>query len=166
MIHSYSLNSSLRPVPPSPAEVSNIIASAKQASANVIIAQQQVQAAKENVLNQQRIAMEKEANAAILTQKSEAAAAVQRSEAAAAAQAVILAQHRLAAAKSSVAHQQRLAAAKEAEAAAALQSSAQAAAAEIHRTGKVESSISTLGWIRDCSWKSLPKFDGTLSVEA
>lgn len=114
--------------------MANAIAVAKQASANVLIAQQQMQAAKENVLNQQRMAMEKEASATILTQKSEAAAAIQRSEAAAAAQAVLLAQQRLAAAKSAVAHQQRIASAKEAEAANALQRSAHAAAAEIQKT--------------------------------
>lgn len=93
-----------------------------------------MQAAKENVLQQQRIAMEKEAAAAILTQKSEAAAAIQRSEAAAAAQAVVLAQQRLAAAKATVSQQQRIAAAREAEAAAALHRSAHAAAAEIQKT--------------------------------
>ncbi|KNC32992.1 hypothetical protein FF38_03741 [Lucilia cuprina] len=119
---------------PSPNEVANAIQAAKQASANVLIAQQQMQAAKENVLNQQRMAMEKEASATILTQKSEAAAAIQRSEAAAAAQAVLLAQQRLAAAKAAVAHQQRIASAKEAEAANALQRSAHAAAAEIQKT--------------------------------
>lgn len=119
---------------PSPNEVANAIAAAKQASANVLIAQQQMQAAKENVLNQQRMAMEKEASATLLTQKSEAAAAIQRSEAAAAAQAVLLAQQRLAAAKAAVAHQQRIASAKEAEAANALQRSAHAAAAEIQKT--------------------------------
>uniref|UniRef100_A0A1B0FDA0 Uncharacterized protein n=1 Tax=Glossina morsitans morsitans TaxID=37546 RepID=A0A1B0FDA0_GLOMM len=119
---------------PSPNEVANAIAAAKQASANVLIAQQQMQAAKENVLQQQRLAMEKEAAAAILTQKSEAAAAIQRSEAAAAAQAVVLAQQRLAAAKATVSHQQRIAASREAEAASALQRSAHAAAAEIQKT--------------------------------
>ncbi|XP_036341258.1 uncharacterized protein LOC118750627 [Rhagoletis pomonella] len=127
---------------PSPSEVANAISSAKQASANVLIAQQQMQAAKENVLNQQRIAMEKETAAAILTQKSEAAAAIQRSEAAAAAQAVLLAQQRLAASKSAVAHQQRIAAAREAEAAAALQRSAHAAAAEIQKTEYEASKLS------------------------
>ncbi|XP_055375395.1 uncharacterized protein LOC129608097 [Condylostylus longicornis] len=121
-------------VAPSPAQVAGAISQAKQASANVLIAQQQVQAAKENVLNQQRIAMEKEATASLLTQKSEAAAAIQRSEAAAAAQAVVLAQQRLAAAKANVAHQQKIAALKEANAAQALQNSARAAAAEIQRT--------------------------------
>ncbi|XP_073840823.1 uncharacterized protein [Musca autumnalis] len=119
---------------PSPSEVANAIAAAKQASSNVLIAQQQMQAAKENVLNQQRMAMEKEASAALLTQKSEAAAAIQRSEAAAAAQAVVLAQQRLAATKAAVAHQQRIAAAREAEAAEALKRSAHAAAAEIQKT--------------------------------
>ncbi|KAH8355043.1 hypothetical protein KR093_004229 [Drosophila rubida] len=119
---------------PSPNEVANAISAAKQASANVLIAQQQMQAAKENVLNQQRIAMEKETHAAILTQKSEAAAAIQRSEAASAASAVVLAQQRLAASKAAVAYQQRIAAAREAEAASALQRSAHAAAAEIQKS--------------------------------
>ncbi|XP_053699204.1 uncharacterized protein LOC128746186 [Sabethes cyaneus] len=118
---------------PSPAEIAATIAAAKQASAQVLIAQQQVQAAKDNVLNQQKIANEKEANAAYASQKSEATAAVQRSEAAAAAQAVVLAQHRLASAKANVAHHQRIAAQKESLAAQAIQSSAKAAAAEIHR---------------------------------
>ncbi|XP_055524455.1 uncharacterized protein LOC129718071 [Wyeomyia smithii] len=118
---------------PTPAEIAATIAAAKQASAQVLIAQQQVQAAKDNVLNQQKIANEKEANAAYASQKSEATAAVQRSEAAAAAQAVVLAQHRLAAAKSNVAHHQRIAAHKESLAAQAIQNSAKAAAAEIHR---------------------------------
>ncbi|XP_062540735.1 uncharacterized protein LOC134208803 isoform X1 [Armigeres subalbatus] len=118
---------------PSPAEIAATIAAAKQASAQVLIAQQQVQAAKDNVLNQQKVANEKEASAAYASQKSEATAAVQRSEAAAAAQSVVLAQHRLAAAKANVAHHQRIAAAKESLAAQAIQSSAKAAAAEIHR---------------------------------
>lgn len=115
--------------------MANAIAMAKQATANVLIAQQQVQAAKDNVMQQQRLATDKETHATILTQKSEAAAAIQRSEAAAAAQSVILAQQRLAAAKSMVAQQQRIAAAKEAQAATALHNSAHAAAAEIQRTG-------------------------------
>lgn len=71
-----------------PIEVANAIAAAKQASANVLIAQQQVQAAKENILLQQRIAIEKESQAEILRRKTESAAAIQRSEAAAAAQGV------------------------------------------------------------------------------
>lgn len=48
---------------------------------------------------------------------------------------VILAQQRLAAAKNTVSQQQHIASAKEAHAAAALQHSAHAAAAEIQRTG-------------------------------
>ncbi|XP_058811193.1 uncharacterized protein LOC131676082 [Topomyia yanbarensis] len=119
---------------PTPTEIAATIAAAKQASAQVLIAQQQVQAAKDSVLHQQKIANEKEASAAYASQKSEAAAAVQRSEAAAAAQAVVLAQHRLASAKANVAHHQRVAAAKESLAAQAIQSSAKAAAAEIHRS--------------------------------
>lgn len=130
-----SISHSHRAHGPSPSEVANAIAMAKQASANVLIAQQQVQAAKDNVLQQQRLATDKETHATILTQKSEAAAAIQRSEAAAAAQSVILAQQRLAAAKSMVAQQQRIAAAKEAQAATALHNSAHAAAVEIQRTG-------------------------------
>lgn len=68
--------------------MANTIAAAKQASASVLIAQQQVHAAKENVLLQQRIAAEKENHAEMLRQKSESAAAIGRSEAAASAQAV------------------------------------------------------------------------------
>lgn len=94
-----------------------------------MIAQQQVQVAKENVLNQQRFAAEKETHATILNQKKAA-------ESAAAAQSVVLAQQRLAAAKNAVAHQQRIAAAKEAHAVSALQNSPNIAFAEIQRTGK------------------------------
>lgn len=68
--------------------MANTIAAAKQASASVLIAQQQVHAAKENVLLQQRIAAEKENHAEMLRQKSESAAAIGRSESAASAQAV------------------------------------------------------------------------------
>ncbi|XP_037029222.1 uncharacterized protein LOC119069266 [Bradysia coprophila] len=112
----------------SPIEVANAVAAAKQASQNVLIAQQQVQVAKEHVLNQQRLAAEKETHATIVTQKKAA-------ESAAAAQSVALAQQRLAAAKNSVAHQQRIAAAKEAHAVAALQNSPNNVAyAEVQRT--------------------------------
>lgn len=131
-------------------EVATAIANAKQASANVLIAQQQVQAAKENVLHQQRIAAEKEAHSSILTQKSETVAAIQRSEAAAAAQSVILAQQRLAAAKNAVSQQQRIASAQEAKAATALHNSAHAAAAEIRRTGTSRSYIVFISLISDC----------------
>lgn len=71
-----------------PIDVATAIAAAKQASANVLIAQQQVQAAKEYVLAQQRIAAEKENQAEVQRQKSESIAAIQRSDAAAAAQSV------------------------------------------------------------------------------
>ncbi|XP_020798768.1 uncharacterized protein LOC110176672 [Drosophila serrata] len=60
---------------PTPSEVINAISVAKQASANVLIAQQHLQAAKENVLNQQRIATEKQTQAVILKQTSKAAVA-------------------------------------------------------------------------------------------
>lgn len=113
----------------SPIEVANAVANAKQAHANVLIAQQQVQVAKENVLNQQRLAAEKETHATILNQKKAA-------ESAAAAQSVVLAQQRLAAAKDAVAHQQRIAATKEAHAVSALQNSPNVAYAEIQRAGK------------------------------
>ncbi|GAB0088860.1 hypothetical protein DMENIID0001_033240 [Sergentomyia squamirostris] len=128
---------------PSQAEVTTAIAAAKQASANVLIAQQQVLAAKENVLSQQKMAAEREAQASIAQQKSEAAAAIQRSEAAAAAQAVILAQQRLASAKAAAAHHQKIAAAKEQQAATALHRSAHAAAEEIQRTEHEASKLST-----------------------
>ncbi|XP_033252387.1 uncharacterized protein LOC117191698 [Drosophila miranda] len=93
---------------PTPNEVAHAISVAKQASANVLIAQQHLQAAKENVLNQQRIATERQTQAVILKQKSQAAAAIQRSEAI---------QQRLAASKAAVAH-----------------AAAHAAAAEIQKT--------------------------------
>lgn len=109
--------------------MANAVAAAKQASQNVLIAQQQVQVAKENVLNQQRLAAEKETHATILNQKKAA-------ESAAAAQSVVLAQQRLAAAKNAVAHQQRIAASKEAHAVSALQNSPNTAYAELQRTGK------------------------------
>lgn len=113
----------------SPIEVANAVAAAKQASQNVLIAQQQVQVAKENVLNQQRLAAEKETHATILNQRKAA-------EAAHAAQSVVLAQQRLAAAKNAVAHQQRIAASKEAHAVSALQNSPNIAYAEIQKAGK------------------------------
>ncbi|KAH8235346.1 hypothetical protein KR032_011690, partial [Drosophila birchii] len=93
---------------PTPSEVMNAISVAKQASANVLIAQQHLQAAKENVLNQQRIATEKQTQAVILKQKSQAAAALQRSEAI---------QRTLSASKAAVAH-----------------AAAHATAVEVHKT--------------------------------
>ncbi|XP_037731385.1 uncharacterized protein LOC119562290 [Drosophila subpulchrella] len=79
---------------PTPSEVANALSVAKQASVNVVIAQQQLQTAKENVLNQQRIATEKQTQAVIMKQKFQAAASLQRSEAI---------QQRLAASKAAVA---------------------------------------------------------------
>jgi hypothetical protein len=64
--------------------------------------------------------------------------------AASAAQAVVLAQHRLALAKNAVAQFQRVASNKEAQAAAALQHSAKAAAIEIQRAENEASKLSTL----------------------
>ncbi|XP_026842793.1 uncharacterized protein LOC113565247 [Drosophila persimilis] len=69
---------------PTPNEVAHAISVAKQASANVLIAQQHLQAAKENVLNQQRIATERQTQAVILKQKSQAAVAHAAAHAAAA----------------------------------------------------------------------------------
>ncbi|XP_017128638.1 uncharacterized protein LOC108146903 [Drosophila elegans] len=69
---------------PTPSEVSNAVSVAGQASANFFVAQQQLQAAKENVLNQQRIATEKQTQAIILKQKSQAAVAQAAAQAAAA----------------------------------------------------------------------------------
>lgn len=132
-----------RPVP-SQMEVSSAIAAAKQASENVLIAQQQMIAAKENVLQQQKLASEREANAQIAQQKLESVAALQRSESAAATQAVILAQQRLAATKAALAHHQKIASIKEANAAEFLRSSAHAAALEIQRTENEAEKLSTL----------------------
>ncbi|KAH8272015.1 hypothetical protein KR018_000835, partial [Drosophila ironensis] len=89
---------------PTASEVANAIANAKQAVANVLVAQQHLQVAKENVLNQQRIATEKQTQAVILKQKSQAAATIQRSEAI---------QQQLAASKTAVAHAAAHAAAAE-----------------------------------------------------
>ena len=129
---------------PSQMEVASAIAAAKQASENVLIAQQQMIAAKENVLQQQKLASERETNAQIAQQKLESVAAIQRSESAAAAQAVVLAQQRLAATKAALAHHQKIASVKEAHAAEFLQSSAHAAALEIQRTEKEAEKLSTL----------------------
>lgn len=125
-------------------EVSSAIAAAKQASENVLIAQQQMIAAKENVLQQQKLASEREANAQIAQQKLASVAAIQRSESAAAAQGVILAQQRLAATKAALAHHQKIASIKESHAAEFLQSSAHAAAIEIQRTENEAEKQSTL----------------------
>lgn len=125
-------------------EVSSVIAAAKQASENVLIAQQQMIAAKENVLQQQRLASEREANAQIAQQKLESVAAIQRSEASAAAQGIILAQQRLAATKNALAHHQKIASVKEATAADFLKRAAHAASIEIQRTEHEAEKLSTL----------------------
>ncbi|KMY87079.1 uncharacterized protein LOC27208815 [Drosophila simulans] len=75
-------SSSLSPgLGPTPSEVLNAFSVAKLASANVFIAQKQLETAKENVLNQQRIATEKQTQALILKQKSQAASAIYHSAA-------------------------------------------------------------------------------------
>lgn len=125
-------------------EVSSAIAAAKQASENVLIAQQQMIAAKENVVHQQKLASDREANAQLAQQKLESVAAIQRSESASAAQGVILAQQRLAATKAALAHHQKIASVKEAHAAEFLRSSAHAAALEIQRTEHEADKLSTL----------------------
>lgn len=105
----------------------------------VMEAQRRVQLAKESVIHRQRIANQKESDAALQMQKAEALAAAARQEANAAATSVVLAQQRLAQAKSEVAEQQRVAAEKEAHAAAVIHKSASAAAVEIQRKGTISS---------------------------
>lgn len=58
----------------SPAKAASIIQQAKQASASVLIAQQQVQAAKDNVLYNQKVAADKHNQAQIAAHNSELAA--------------------------------------------------------------------------------------------
>lgn len=89
-------------------------------------------AAKEEVLEQQRLAKEKEAHALIATQKAESAQQMLRSEA----QNVVFAQQKLAKAKSEASEISRIASLKESEAAAALTQSAQQAYAEIQKAGE------------------------------
>lgn len=117
-------------------EIASAIQAAKEASSAVMAAQQRVQEAKDDVLHQQHVAREKENQAALALQKAEAQAAIQRQEAKAAATAVVRSQQRLAQAKAEVSEAQRIASAKEAHAAAILQKSAHAAAAEIQKSGK------------------------------
>lgn len=85
--------------------------------------------AKEEVIEQQRSAKEKEAQALIAQQKSESAHQILRSEA----QNVVYAQQKLAKAKAEAAEAQKLAALKESEAASAIQLSAHHAQAEIQK---------------------------------
>lgn len=124
------------PPPVSSGEIASAIQAAKEASAAVMAAQQRVQEAKDDVLHQQHVAREKENQAALALQKAEAQAAIQRQEAKAAATAVVRSQQRLAQAKAEVSEAQRIASAKEAHAAAILQKSAHAAAAEIQKSGE------------------------------
>ena len=65
-------------VAPSPSEIASIIQASKQAALNVLIAQQRVQAAKDNVLNLQKMAQEKEAQASLVHQKNAASVALHR----------------------------------------------------------------------------------------
>lgn len=140
--------------PVSSAEIASAIQAAKEASGNVAAAQRRVQEAKNEVLQQQHLASQKQSDAALALQvskaqslrnftfdssinfqKAEAAAAVQQQEAKSAAQSVVRAQQRLAQAKAEVSEAQKMAAQKEAYAAAIIQKSASAASHEIQKTG-------------------------------
>ncbi|KAH1000319.1 antifreeze protein Maxi-like [Dendroctonus ponderosae] len=132
------------PPPVSPGEIASAIQAAKEASANVMAAQRRVQEAKQEVLQEQHAASQKQADAALALQKTEAAAAVQQQESKAAAQSVVRAQQRLAQAKSEVSEAQRVAAHKEAHAAALIQKSASAAAHEIQRNDDAARKISAI----------------------
>lgn len=114
---------------PSALELNNIVAAAKQAAQNVYIAQQQVNSAKEDVLFQQKLIKEKEAQALIAHQKNENAQHVLRSGA----QVVVLAQQKLAKLKAFAAEQQLKSSIKEAEAAQAIQKSAHHTYTEIQK---------------------------------
>ncbi|XP_060529355.1 antifreeze protein Maxi-like [Cylas formicarius] len=130
--------------PVSPAEIASAIQAAKEASSAVMSAQRRVQDAKEDVLHQQHVASQKQADAALALQKTEAAAAVQQQEAKSAATALVRAQQRLAQAKAEVSEAQRIAAAKEAHAAAVIQKSAAAAAHEIQKTDDAARKIQSI----------------------
>lgn len=82
---------------PSAHDLSHLVAAAKQAAHDVYLAQQYVNAAKEDVLFAQKIVKEKEALALIAHQKSESAQQVLRGEA----QNVVHAQQKLAKVSSS-----------------------------------------------------------------
>lgn len=77
---------------PSQYDLAHIIAAAKQAAQDVYLAQQYVNAAKEDVLFQQKLIKEREAYALIAHQKNEAAQNTLRTEA----QNVVLSQQKLA----------------------------------------------------------------------
>ncbi|XP_063924696.1 uncharacterized protein LOC135138646 [Zophobas morio] len=142
--HSFPQFSAPKPHVPSPAEIAAAIQAAKEASSSVMAAQQRVQEAKDDVLNQQHVANHKQTQAALALQKTEAAAAVQQQEAKSAANALIQAQQRLAHAKAEVAELQKVASAKEARAAVVIQKSAAAAAAEIQRSDETARKLAAL----------------------
>jgi len=119
--------------PPTAHELNHIIAAAKHAAQQVFLAQQHVNAAKEDVLVSQKLVKEKEAQALIAHRKSESAQHVLRSEA----QNGILAQQKLAKLKSFAAEQQLKQAIKDAEAARAIQNSAHYAQTEITKAEEV-----------------------------
>lgn len=154
MFHKLGIFQKSYHAPVSSAEIASAIQAAKEASGNVAAAQRRVQDAKQEVLQQQHLASQKQSDAALALQvsinfklsanlnfirinfqKAEAAAAVQQQEAKAAAQSVVRAQQRLAQAKSEVSEAQKMAAHKEAYAAAIIQKSASAASHEIQKTG-------------------------------
>lgn len=114
---------------PSAHDLSHLVAAAKKAAHEVYLAQQFVNAAKEDVLYSQKLVKEKEAQALIAYQKSESAQHVLRAEA----QNVVIAQQKLAKAKTFAAEQQLKQALKDAEAAKAIQSSASNAHSEIQK---------------------------------
>ncbi|CRK99952.1 CLUMA_CG013249, isoform A [Clunio marinus] len=114
---------------PSAHDLSLLVAAAKKAAFDVRLAQEYVNAAKEEVLFLQKLVREKETLAQIASQKSEAAQHALRNEA----QNAVLAQQKLAKAKAFAAEQQLKQALKDAEAAKAIQSSANNANTEIQK---------------------------------
>ncbi|XP_031350655.1 uncharacterized protein LOC116176299 isoform X2 [Photinus pyralis] len=128
----------------SAAEIAAAVSAAKDASANVHSAQHRVHLAKEEVLARQKIASEKQAAAALAVQHTEVAVAVQRQRANAAANALVLAQQRLAHAKAVVAEHQRIASEKEAAAAAAIHHAANIAAYQIKKNENTNAKIAAL----------------------
>ncbi|XP_048505626.1 tol-Pal system protein TolA-like [Athalia rosae] len=116
-----------------PPEVVQAVQQAKDASHNVLIAQQRVAEAKQAALIQQKIALAKEANAREAAHRSEEISAHAQAEARASARQLVASQQRLATLKDAVAAAQRVAAAREAAAAAAIQRTASATAAELRK---------------------------------
>ncbi|XP_046487116.1 tol-Pal system protein TolA [Neodiprion pinetum] len=116
-----------------PPEVIRAIQQAKDASRNVLVAQQRVADAKQAAHLQQKIAIAKEANAREAAHRSQEIAAHAIAEARASARQLVASQQRLATLKDAVAAAQRVAAAREAAAAAAIQRTATATAAELKK---------------------------------